>query len=174
MQIGTLFILLFSCLICRCIIFRKQDKKWWTAMIPGYNKLILGKLSNTKVLGILNCIFHVLLHLTFIFCLSYELWVIDKYAQEVQISETQSIVQVLVPVYIAKISQIAIYLLIGFMIIACIVWAMMMWKFTLTQKRSPWWILLWVIIPIIPYIYFANTSIIYCNGKKYIYKKVEA
>ena len=48
-----------------------------------------------------------------------------------------------------------------------------MWKFTIQQNRNPWWIMLWAIIPVIPYIVFANSSNVVIDGKKYVFKKVE-
>lgn len=173
MQIGKLLTLLFACMICRIILFVKRDVKWWKAVIPGYNKIVMGTMIQKRKLGILNCIFHTLLHLCFVFSIGFELWVLQEYTTEVAVNETQSIVQVLVPVYIAQISKWSTYLLIALAIGALVVWCIMMWKFTMYEKCSPWWILLWACVPIIPYVYFAYKNTVVINGDKYVYKRVK-
>lgn len=177
MTFGTVLIFSFICTICRCIIFKKRDVKWYYSFIPGLNKYKLGMLVGSKKLALFNAFMHPFLSLYFFFCFAYELWIIMNYSTNIQVPYdgiTDSVIQVEVPTSVANIAIWSKYFLILFAIITMIVWCMMMWKFTIQHNRNPWWILLWAIIPVIPYIYFANISdVVSIDGKRYSIQKVE-
>lgn len=177
MPIGLLTIFLFICLICRIIIFNKHDISWIKAIIPGVNKYQLGKLGGCKKLICwLNAIIHPLLCIYFFICFCIELWIIQTYSTEATIpydTNIDSKIYVAVPKNIANIAIWSKYILIAIAIIALISWCIMMWKFTITHKKNTWWILLWAIIPVIPYCYFAASKDVIINGKRYTMKRVE-
>lgn len=176
MTFEILLILGFINMICRCIIFAKHNIRWWFAMIPGYNKYRIGKMANCKKIGIINAILHPLLIIYFFFCFGLELWIIDNYAVEVQVPTdgvSSSVIQVAVPENIANITIWSKYILIGFIAITVIFWAIMAWKFTMSQNKNPWWIVLWATISTIPYIYFAATKDYIVDGVRYTIKRVE-
>ena len=175
MTLGLLFILLIICVICRIIIFKKRDVKPWQALIPAYNKYKLGRLAKAKKLGIINAIAHTVFDVFFIFCFTFEFWIITNYADYIQVPEdgvSDSVIRVAVPDTVANIAIYSKYILIILAIFTFVVWCMMMWKFTIAHKKSPWWILLWAVIPVIPYIYFAAISdVLSIDGKRYSIQK---
>lgn len=177
MELGTIMLLSFICAICRSIIFKKRDIKWWKSFVPGYNKYLLGKLVQDKKLAIANAIAHTFFWLYFWACFGYELWIISNYAVGIQNpinGVEQSVVQVAVPENVANIAIWSKYILIAVALVTLILWCMMMWKFTIKHKRNPWWIVLWAALPVIPYIYFANISdVVSIDGKRYSIQKVE-
>ena len=177
MELGTILISTVICAICRCIMFKKRDIKWYKALIPGVNKYLIGKIAGLKKLAVANGIATTVFWLYFYACFGYELWIIQNYAVGVQTpydASQGSMIQVAVPKNIANIAIWSKYILIAVALITLILWCMMMWKFTLKHKRSPWWILLWASIPVIPYIYFSCISdVVSIDGKRYIIKKVE-
>ena len=177
MELGIILVFMCISAVCRYFIFKKRDIKGWYAFIPGVNKYKLGMLVKSKKLAIANSIMHVLFWIYFCMCLSLEVWIISKYAVRVTNSfDTNKIssIQVNVPESIANIAIWSKYILIALAIITLVVWCMMMWKFTIQHKRNPWWIILWAVIPVIPYIYFASISdVVAIDGKRYSIKKVE-
>lgn len=176
MTLGFILALCVICTICRAIIFKKHDIKPLWAFIPIANKYKLGKMIGSKRLGILNAILHPLTQLTFLFCFGYEIWIIKEYSQTIKVPVdgfSDSAIDVLVPNDVAFIAVWSKYFLIAVAAISIIVWCIMMWKLTMQQERNPWWIMIWAIIPAIAYIFFAASSTVIVNGKKYITKKIE-
>lgn len=177
MTLGTILIMQFIDMICRCIMFIRRDIKWKYAVIPGVNKYWLGKLVKSKKLGIANAISHTLFWLYFWFCFGLEIWVLQNYSAYAYIPKdgtTQSMIQIALPDNLANILVWSKYLLIAFAVVTIILWSMMMWRFTIQHKRNPWWICLWAVIPVIPYIYFASISdVVSIDGKRYSLQKVE-
>lgn len=176
----TLEFLLISGIIsafCRYIIFKKRDvKRPITAFIPGINKYKLGKLVGSKKLGILNAIFFILLGITFIGCFGIELYIIQNYVYQITNpidGVSESTIEALVPKDIANLAIGSKYALIGIAFASIVVWSIMMWKFTIQHGRNPWWIMLWTIIPVIPYVAFAASPVVVIDGKKYTTTRVE-
>lgn len=177
MTIDVLLIVLFICAICKCIMFRKRNIKGFLAFIPAVNKYYLGKLINSKKLGLFNAISHTIFWIVFIFCFSYEFYIIENFADTATISSNyleQSIISVSVPESVANMAVYSKYVLIVIGIITIIGWAIMMWKFTMQHEKSPWWIIAWVVCPVVAYLYFtALNTFTAIDGKKYTIKKVE-
>lgn len=176
MTLGLILALYAACIVCRAIIFSKRDVRPIWAFVPGVNKYKLGKLSGCKKLAKLNAILHPLCIASFLFCFGYELWIIKEYAYAVQVPVNgidYSKVEVLVPDDVALVAVWSKYFLIAVAAATITVWSMMMWKFTIQHDRNPWWIMLWAIIPIIPYVAFALSSTVVIDGKKYVTKRVE-
>lgn len=162
--------------ICRCIIFKKRDTKWWLALVPIVSKYKFGELSNSKRLGILNAVASPIFNSLFIFCFGFELWMIQNYSAYIQVPtniELDSQIIISAPEYISNIAIYSKYVLIAAGIFNWVVWCMMTWKFTMIHKKSPWWILLWATATPIPYIYFAATPSVVINGKLYTTQRVE-
>lgn len=175
MPLGISIIATFFSLICRGIIFQKRDVSWFCTLIPGFNKYKLGKLAGTKKLGIINAIAHTITYLISVIYIGFEFYLIQTYADKAYLSKdgTSAITTIQVP---AEAAELATFLKNAFIvcgIITMILWCMMMWKFTLLHKKSPWWILLWAMCPIIPYIYFAAIPEMVIDGKHYILQRVE-
>lgn len=177
MQIGTVIICMFISALARCVMFQKRDVKWWKALIPCYNKVILGKMSNSKKIGIINAIMLPVLYIYFLACFGYELWIMENYTQWVRTDPTatnDSLVQVVVPKEVANTAIYSKYVLIGLAAIALICWIIFAIKYVKANKLSYWWMLWWVIVPVVPYCYFAiSNKRIVINGKSYEMKRVE-
>lgn len=177
MDLGTVMLFQIICLICRCIIFKKRDISIKRALMPAVNKYWLGKLVKSKKLGIMNAIAHTVFWLSFWFCFGLEMWIIQNYAAYIKVptdNNAFSQIQVSLPPDIANLAVWSKYILIAIGIATIIFWCIMMWKFTIQHKRNPWWICLWTVIPIIPYIYFASISdVVSIDGKRYSLQKVE-
>lgn len=172
MEIGTILLLTLFCALCRCFIFNRSGIKWWVAFIPGVNKYKIGKLVGSKKLAIYNGISHVVFWLYFTYTFGYELYVLQNYATAV--SNDGYGVEVTVPAEIANVITYTRYATIALAIFVLVGWCMMMWKFTILHKKSPWWIILWAVCPVIPYIYFnLINDFIAIDGKHYMYKKVD-
>lgn len=177
MSLGTIMFFQIICLICRCIMFKKRDLTIKKALIPGVNKYWLGKLVKSKKLGIANGIAHTVFWLYFCVCFGIELWIMQNYAAYITVPTNDSAfsqVHVSLPENIANLAIWSKYVLIAVGVVTIILWCMMMWKFTIQHKRNPWWICLWAVIPVIPYIYFASISdVVSIDGKRYSLQKVE-
>ena len=165
------------CIICRCIIFNRRDIAWQKALIPGYNKLIIGKLAGVPRVSIIVAVSQFLSVGLYIFSVLYDMWIINTYSSDLHIPYDENIdsyIDLTVPSKVANISNYSKYILIITLLFTMIVWCILMWNFTIKQCKSPWWVILWLIAPVIPYIYFALSSkIISFDGKKYTLKRVE-
>lgn len=177
MSMGFIAMCTFACIIARCIIFKKREINWWKALIPGYNKYIFGNtICNKPKLGLLMSLLQPMLSIIFFLTFSFELWIMKTYTTQVLVpvnANLDSKVYVSMPDNISTLAIVSKYVLIAFALATIIVWCMMMWNFIKIQKRSPWWILLWAVIPVIPYCAFAISNEVVINKKKYILKKVE-
>ena len=175
MTIGFILALMCICVACRCILLRKYDVKWVWGLVPGLNKYKLGKLTKSNVLSIILCIMSMLTLAVFGFCFGYEIWIIKNYSTQIKIpvnGSNLSKIEVVVPNDVANIAIWSKYILIGVAAVTLIFWCIIMWKFTIQQNRNPWWIMLWAIIPVIPYIVFAASSNVVIDGKKYKLQRV--
>lgn len=176
MKVGFLLAIIAVCVICRAIIFKKHEISPIWSFIPIVNKYKLGKLTGSKLLAKLNAIVHPLFFLSFSFSLGLELWIMTEYAYSIQIPKdgtSDSIIKVSVPQEVANVDVWSKYILIAVAVIAIVVWCITMWKYTIQHEANPWWILLWAVIPVIPYIAFAASSKTVINGKLYTTKRVE-
>ena len=157
------------CIITKCIIFSKNNIRWWKGLIPAYNIYILGKIGNTKKIKWINAILLPFTYVYFIGCYIFELWIIRNYSVLVRVNNSggmySSDVRVEVPTWVANVSLTTKYILIFLALFAVICWCIMMYKFTKYHKKSTWWILAWAIIPAIPYSYFAVVNTIVVDGK---------
>lgn len=161
--------------LARCIIFKKRDIKWWKALIPGYNKYLLGKLSDNKRLGKINMILVPFTIIYFLACFLFETWIIKSYSYQVIIpyqASQASQISVKVPDYIANVAIYSKYALIILVVIAMVYWTKLMYNFTKLHQKSNWLVLFWALCPPISYIYFAITKDTYINGKLYTMERV--
>lgn len=171
----TILITIIICIVARGFIFSKHDIKPIKTIIPGYNKYLLGKICGKKKLGLLNAILLPICDIWFLFCTGYEQWIMQNYTEYVQVpydTNINSTFEVVVPKDVANIAIYSKYILLGIAAICMVSWIILMWNFTKASKRSYWWILLWIAIPVIPYCAFAITKDIYIDGKHYTIKKV--
>lgn len=169
MEIIAIFFIV--CAVCRCVMFKKRDAHWWQGIIPAYCIYKLGKLCGTKKLGLVNAIVQSVLFIFFFFCFGFELYLISEYTMNVD-AETFSYAYVVVPENIAHIAIALKYILVVLAAIAFGFWCMMMWQFIKVHRKSAWWILLWAIIPVIPYVVFAISNDVYIDGCLYTSKRV--
>ena len=167
------FILLIICAVSRCIIFKKRDVKWWKGLIPAYNTYTMGKICDSKKLGLINAIIQTILFIYFFFCFGFELYLISEYAMNVNL-ETYQQAYVVVPENIANIAIASKYILVGISAIAFGFWCLMMWQFIKVHKKNAWWIIVWAIIPAIAYAAFAISNDVYINGQLYTSERVIA
>ena len=177
MNIGTILLLTLICAVCRAIMFYKRDLKIWHAFIPGLNKYELGRTVGCKKLAVANGIAHTVFWLYFTACFGYEIWIMQNFAYAIKMPTEEgamSQVMVEVPTNVAYIASGTKYVLIAFALVTLVLWCMMMWKFTMAHKKNPWWIILWVVVPVIPYVYFSAISdFVSKDGKRYTTQKVE-
>lgn len=166
-------ILIFSfiCAICRCVIFQKRDCRWWQGLIPIYSIYKFGKIHNARKLGIANAIIQPILYAVFFLCFAYEIYLLQNFSINVADGDfTQAFV--IVPEQEATIAMISKYVLLAVAAVAFILWCLLAWKIIKVHERSAWWILLWGIIPVIPYIVYAVSNDVYIDGKLYTSKRV--
>jgi hypothetical protein len=158
------------CIVAKCIIFYQRDAKWWSALIPFYNKYKFGKWVGKKVLGVIvallefawYCIIYAITYYQNFLISNYYAGMYDSTKMILNIpAEAQTLVMVL---RIALIVVAAAYLFS---------WSYMMYKFSSMHEKPSWWIFGWAIIPAIPFAYIVLGNQIAMNGKKYVYVKKE-
>ena len=170
-----LLILLTICAIARGTMFKKRDIKRWYAFVPGYNKYIFGKMINEKKLGIINAILQPLVYVVLAAGLGIELWIINNYGTNVYVPNDPALdanIYVEVPKKIAYIAVSSKYALIAVCIAAAIAWVIMTYKFVKLHKKSTLWCILWILMPVIPYCYFAISNDVVIDGKYYTTERV--
>lgn len=149
----TILLMLFVvCMVLRGIIFQNRGEMWIKTLIPCYNKYILGKLSDSKKLGLMVAIANALFYIvTFIKVVleSYIVDAINMYATEI----TESLSDI-VPQNIITANNICEYVVYVSAGIYFILWVTLMRKFSELQQTSTWWMILWGLCPIVPYIYY--------------------
>lgn len=166
------FILSIVSIVSRCVIFKKHDIKWWKGLIPVYNIYTIGKICDSKKLGIANAISQTVLFIVFFLCFGFEIYLISEYAMNVDDQTFDQAYVVVVPENIANIAIVSKYILVGIAAITFGFWCLMMWQFIKVHKKSAWWILLWAIIPPIAYAAFALSNDVYINGQLYTSERV--
>lgn len=170
-----LLILFGVCIVERCFIFFQRDVSFWKALIPGYNKYVLGKLCNCKKLGIATAIFLLLLIGALIGIYNFEVWIVETYASNgVFVNPATGQLILDVPEHIANWLQVFKYVIIGLAACSITAWSWLMLKFSQMHQKSNWWILLWALCPAIPYTMLAFSKQVAMYGKRYTVKKVES
>ena len=78
----TILLSIFSilCVAARCVICQQRDIAWWKAIVPGYNKYLLGKLCKHKKLGVACGFLEVIWYCVIAGVYVYEVWLYQKYA----------------------------------------------------------------------------------------------
>ena len=66
-------LLAIICIVLRAVLFNQRCEKPWKSLIPFYNKYVLGKLCDSKKLGIITMIFSFLTHFCVVFTYYTEL-----------------------------------------------------------------------------------------------------
>lgn len=163
------------CIIARGMFFHKSKDKWYKTFIPVYNIYTLGKLNNQKKLGLATGIVLTFTNLFFVFCFAYELWILENYTTNIQIPQAlqqQGIINVAVPENVANVAIYSKYILLAVATLSIMLWSILLWKFLIYQKSNYWWIILWVMIPVIPYVYFGVIrKKIVIDNKMYVFEK---
>ena len=147
-----ILIILITCTILRAVIFNQRGEKPWKAVIPLYNKYILGKLSDTKKLGIITAIFCALTYIILILSYSIELMMLSLIPSGTEFSNESF--SEYIPDTLTNANDASKILLLLVAIIFVFSWSLMMRKFSEKNKANTWWIIGWAISPIICYIYF--------------------
>lgn len=160
------------CIIERCFIFFQRDVAFWKALIPGYNKYLLGKMCGCKKLGIATAIVLTLCFGTLIGIYCFEMWIVRThpiyYSDIAQQFVVEGVTETIV--FWLRFMQ---YALIFLAALSVICWSWMMLKFSQMHKKSNWWILLWAVCPILPYTILAFSKRVAVNCKQYDVKKIE-
>lgn len=148
-----LFLVLYLYTMVNCVIFRtklfvQREVAWWKAIIPGYNKYILGSLSDSKLLGFVCGLSRVCLNLVILAYL---------------ITATKQL-----PASVLSI------LFIVFTVTSFVSWTIMMKNFSVKNNKSSWLMFIWAIFPLAMYIYFTQVSKYrYINGTTYKIKELK-
>lgn len=179
-MIILLLIILLSiiCIVCRCVVFERQDIKWWKSFIPAYNKFLIGKIAGAKKVGLVTAIMIPFAKLYLLFCYLFEYYLIQNYATEVKIPYDNTVasqIQVVIPkdkAYLANIAIYSKYLLIVIYVVALIMWFILMRRYIKQQKKSTWLLVISVICPVIVFFYFAISKTFMVEDKEYTMKRV--
>lgn len=143
-------LLLIICTVLRAVIFNQRGEKFWKALIPFYNKYILGKLSDAKKLGIITTIFSGLTYFITIFSYNVELMMLSTIPSGTDITKIKEYI----PDELMTLNDVTKAMMLIFGVILLFSWSLMMRQFSEKNNANTWWILGWAICPIISYIYF--------------------
>ena len=152
------YLLTIFCIMFRGIIFKNRDEKWYKTLVPIYNKYIIGKLSDSKKLGAFTGLFNFLTHIM----LLVSMGTIMNVYQNVE--DLQLVYDELGnPAYytgkfdqsLINLSYVFLYITLGLTIISFLLWVILTYKFSVKQKSSTWWMIIWGFIPTIAYFYYA-------------------
>lgn len=168
----TILLSIFSilCIAARCVICQQRDITWWKAIVPGYNKYLLGKLCNHKKLGVACGFLEVIWSCVIAGVYVYEVWLYQTYATGYANTNGQIILAV--PEDIKSTFIILRILVIVIAASYLFVWSVMMWKFSNMHQKSNKWLILWTVVPVIPLCYFALSKRVAMYGEVYDYTRV--
>lgn len=132
--------------ILRGILFNEIGIKWWKAIIPLYNKFVLGKEVEDSSLGLILAILTPIFYTYYIFCLGVEMFILRTYSTQATIGDTTKL-EVLVPKSVATLSLYTKYWLLVFIVGMVALWLGLMYKFSKKYTKK-WSTILWIIPPI--------------------------
>lgn len=161
-------ILAIICAILRAVLFNQRGEKPWKALIPFYNKYILGRLCDAKKLGIITTIFCFLTHFSIIFTYYIEITMLSLIPAGTDFSTAK--VKDYIPDDLVTSYHTSQILMLIFMIIFILSWSIMMRQFSEKNNANTWWILGWAICPIVSYIYFTFINNYYYTVDKELVK----
>ena len=162
----VLLFALFLCVIMRGIIFQARDEKWYKTLIPFYNKYILGKLCDKKIIGITVAVLSALTICAFIGTAIYEFDCIENYAEYATVTNNgKTELYVTLPEIQTNILNISSYVTLGIAFIYFAMWTWMMRDFSVKNGKSSWLLFAWAILPFTVYVYFAITPKVYIPDK---------
>lgn len=140
------------CVILKAVLFNQRGEKAWKALIPFYNKYVLGRLGDAKKLGIINTIFCFLANAAIFFTYYIELVMLSLVPVGTDFSTAK--VKDYIPDDLVASYHASQVLMLIFVVIYFFSWALMMRQFSEKNNANTWWILGWAVCPIIGYIYF--------------------
>ena len=140
-------------LIIRGVLFSKREEKWYKTLVPGYNRYTIGKLSDSKLVGLIAGISNALFILIFLIYLSLEAYLLENGMLVVQNDQIVGIAASDTMAFF--MNYILPYAWYAMALIAWLSWVILMRKFSIKQGASSWWMFAWAICPIAGYIYFA-------------------
>lgn len=149
------FLIMIVALIFRGILFHAREEKWYKTLIPGYNKYILGKLSNSKKLGIASAVLNIITRVYFWIYLSLEIYMIKTYTKSVKVDNGESVLVLDIPQDWLTWMPILAYILIIIAFVTFVLYIIMMRKFSIINGKSSWWMFVWALCPLFGYIYFS-------------------
>ena len=155
-----IFVAFIICIIARVKIFWDRQEKGWKALIPFYNKYVLGKIIDNKKIGIIVSIFEFLFIGIISLCIYIEYIILEKIPYTITDIDNFNLTDY-VPQSLLTSNSIFKILLIIIAVLYFISWVILTYKFSDKQNSNTWWMLAWAIIPVVPYIHYA-----------YIYKTV--
>ena len=179
-MIILLLIILLStiCIVCRCVVFERQEIKWWKSFVPAYNKYLIGKIAGAKKVGIVSAIIIPFAKIFLVLCYLFEYYIIQNFATSVKVPYDNTVasqIQVVIPkdkAYLANIAIYSKYLLIVIYVVALIMWFILMRRYIKQQKKSTWLLVISVICPVIVFFYFAISKTFMVEDKEYTMKRV--
>lgn len=140
------------CIILKAVLFMQRGvSPWWTA-VPFYNKVIIGKLCDNIKLGIIAAIFNFTTYLSFFILYFIEIMMVNKLPANIDFNKAKP--QDYIPETLSQGNEIALIALAISSILFMIVWALLMREFSKKNNSNSWWMIGWVLCPIICYIYF--------------------
>lgn len=141
------FILMLACLMLRGMLFHQREEKWYKTLIPGYNKYVLGKLTENKKLGLVAGISHAMFHILFLVYIVIVLVMMEEGTALIANGEFYVLTN-------RTLLNVIQYVWLAFALIAWVTWTWLMRNFSMKQKSSSWWMFMWAICPTLAYIYF--------------------
>ena len=135
------------------MLFSKREEKWYKTLIPGYNRYTIGKLSDSKKVGLIAGISNVLFQIIFLLYLGLELQLLET--GQLVVYEDKIVGIASSDTIATLMNYVLPYAWYAMALIAWLSWVWMMRKFSIKQGSSSWWLFAWAICPIVGYIYFA-------------------
>ena len=145
-------LLIIICTILRAVIFNQRGEKAWKSLIPFYNKYVLGKLCDSKKLGIITMVFSCLTYVITMISYSVELMMLSLIPSDTEFSMTK--IKEYIPNNLMTLNDTTKIMMIIFGVVFLFSWSLMMRKFSEKNNANTWWILGWAICPVVSYAYF--------------------
>jgi len=170
----VIIVLWLVCVGCRIKLFVDRYEKGWKALVPFYNKYILGKTINEVKCGKLTALTNFLFITAFWICVGVEWAIWSSLPSEIVDIENFNINDYVSTSLLTSDVVCKVILLIT-AILYYVSWVILTYKFSDKQGTSTWWMVGWGICPLLPYIYYAFIyKPVYLPSKGLVeYQKIE-
>ena len=147
-------ILFIICVLLRIKLFTDRYEKGWKALIPFYNKYIIGRTINEKRWGKITALTNFIFISILFSCVGIEYAILTKLPNEITNVETFNLSDYVPNTLITGNTILKILLSVSG-IIYFISWIVLTYRFSDKQNSTTWWMLGWGILPVVPYFYYA-------------------